>query len=550
MHIAGSGKLVAAGLVGNDSKTENGKGISEALVIVQDINPKFMSYIKNFGDKTVIFTVVDQRVFQSDVSRGLLGEALAGKLVFPYTAIFGEVYLRGKEALLKRRLALESLENLVISYPELVYQLKIKPEFFLYEVMLNRTRVFPLLSYELSGFFGNGRLLEEAAALESYISALKQLETEGKICFSNGYVTVSKGFIVNVEKAEKTGAFLAVMSRNSRNAQRRLFSSLFGVFPQLLGAISKRSEAFLRSRGAWRLLPLENDFCFVDPQEFLFAPTSEGQVSLAERADIKGIIKEMFFENNVNNLAVKKVGGVLNDVYMINANVDGENKRFFVKLFKDWSGFKWYPLNLWSMGARVFAVSARQRLAKEYASSEFLRRHGFRVPKILRISNAQRLVFMEFVEGENLSLAIKRFGTIKLGQSSEKFELEKLQLAGEIMAKVHLAGMSLGDSKPENMIVEGNGAICMLDFEQANLDGDKSWDIAEFLYFAGHFLLPVDCAAKAEALSKAFIEGYLKGGGSAKDVKKVSLPKYRRVFSVFTMPAVIAAIANVCDKTN
>ena len=100
--------------------------------------------------------------------------------------------------------------------------------------------------------------------------------------------------------------------------------------------------------------------------------------------------------------------------------------KVLAKRFKDWSGFKWFPLTVWSLGARPFAITAQARLAKECAISEFLHSEGFNVPKILHVSNAERLIFMEYIEGENLSQAIKRIATATENQTFED-ELANLE---------------------------------------------------------------------------------------------------------------------------
>ena len=119
------------------------------------------------------------------------------------------------------------------------------------------------------------------------------------------------------------------------------------------------------------------------------------------------------------------------------------------------------------------------------------------------------------------------------------------------MAKVHAQNIVLGDTKPDNMLVKADGSIYMIDFEQAsqNGDGDRAWDIAVFLYYAGHYIYPINGAAKAEAVAKAFIHGYLKTGGDVKDIRKAGTSKYTRVFGIFTMWSTISVIANICKKT-
>ena len=113
---------------------------------------------------------------------------------------------------------------------------------------------------------------------------------------------------------------------------------------------------------------------------------------------------------------------------------------------------------------------------------------------------------------------------------------------------MHKHNVALGDTKPENVIVKPDGAIFLLDFEQAAHGGDKAWDVAEFLYYAGHYLPPLSGNNTAEAIARAFIRGYLNGGGDVNTIKKAGAPKYTRVFSVFTLPDVILAMSNVCKK--
>ncbi len=121
-------------------------------------------------------------------------------------------------------------------------------------------------------------------------------------------------------------------------------------------------------------------------------------VSLSDKIDLKGFAQKMLLKEENANTKVELLGGMLNDVYLISAiDSRGENK-VLAKRFKDWSGLKWFPLTLWSFGARSFAVSGQARLAKESAINEFLRSEGFNVPKILHVSNAERIVFMEYID--------------------------------------------------------------------------------------------------------------------------------------------------------
>jgi tRNA A-37 threonylcarbamoyl transferase component Bud32 len=124
--------------------------------------------------------------------------------------------------------------------------------------------------------------------------------------------------------------------------------------------------------------------------------------------------------------------------------------------------------------------------------------------------------------------------------------------AGELLAQVHSRDITLGDTKPENMLVKSDGSIYLIDFEQASQvtqKGDKAWDVAVFLYYSGHYMQPLNAGGvKAESFTQAFISGYMKAGGDIYDIHKAGTSKYTRVFGIFTMWSIISVIANTCKK--
>jgi tRNA A-37 threonylcarbamoyl transferase component Bud32 len=246
-------------------------------------------------------------------------------------------------------------------------------------------------------------------------------------------------------------------------------------------------------------------------------------------------------------IEIEEIGGILNDVYLIKTPVDGEEKKVIVKRFRDWSSFKWFPLTLWTVGTRTFAVSGRARLERECAINQQLYSKGFAVPKIFHVSHGERLIFMEYVEGENLDVIIKRIVNSKNNGAINK-DLAIISRIGETFARVHALDIALGDTKPENIIVGQTGEIVMLDFEQASRHGDKVWDVAEFLYYSGHDIPPFVGNRPAELIAKAFIEGYLRAGGNVKTVKEAGNPKYTKVFSVFAFPHIMYVLSNICRK--
>lgn len=127
-------------------------------------------------------------------------------------------------------------------------------------------------------------------------------------------------------------------------------------------------------------------------------------------------------------------------------------------------------------------------------------------------------------------------------------ELALMAKVGDTYARVHALNVMLGDTKPENLMLSNQGELFLLDFEQASRNGDKSWDVACFLYYCGHYM-PLNAELKAEALAKAFISGYLEAGGDAKVIKCAGINRYTRVFSIFTLPSILRVMANTCKKT-
>jgi tRNA A-37 threonylcarbamoyl transferase component Bud32 len=542
-HVAGANQIIAACVCGDYAlRLSNAKGLVEILLIVHGFQPKLMNYLKAFGERNVIILIVDQGVFEMDVERGFLGEALAGELLFPYIALVNGDYLNFQEVKLKKRLILELLENLALAFPELSYELHIKPEYFLYETILSRARLFPPTLYNVLNFMRKDvKEKNVEISLKGYLEALRNLEDENVINFSDGYVKICKEFVDEAKsrKVRFTNLF--------KTAQRALFASLLGIFPKTLGFISQNREALFKLQRFSK----ENSRTIhqiEEPQKYLYVPTATGLIPLASKIDVETFAK-MLCAGEDAKVEVKEIGGVLNDVYLVKAMVNGVEKRVVVKSFRDWSSFKWFPLTLWTFGTRTFAVLGLSRLEREYAINQLLHSKGFAVPKILHVSRSERLIFMEYMEGESLNKVVKRILASKATGNVEN-DLEIIKKVGEEFAKIHALGIALGDTKPENIIIGKNGTICILDFEQASRNGDKVWDIAEFLYYAGHHASPFVSIRSVQLVTEAFVKGYLGAGGDVKIIKEAGKPKYTKVFSVFTLPHIVLVISNICRRAD
>ncbi|MGD8566383.1 MAG: lipopolysaccharide kinase InaA family protein, partial [Candidatus Bathyarchaeota archaeon] len=507
--------------------------------------PKLLSQNKIFHGKSFNIFSIDQWIFERDVDRGFLGESLAEKIIFPYIPLNGKKYLDHQEIILKKRLILELLENLILNFPELSYNLHIKPEYFLYETMMIRARLFPPMIQSVLRFMHKEMKQKNTQlALRGYLEALKILEKKGTIKLTEEYTQISKEFLEKIKS--KRIRFINLF----KTARRTLFTSMLGTYSKSLEFISQTNKGFphlqKNDEGNSRVLHE-----LIDPMEYLFIPTADGLVSLSGRMDIKAFVKK-FFSKEKAEIKIKKIGGVLNDVYLIEALVNHEEERIIVKSFRDLSSLKWFPINLWTFGTRSFAVLGRSRLEKECAINQLLRSNGFNVPRILYVNHHERLIFMEYLEGERINEIIKEIADTSEHKNEQQVErnLDVIRKIGQQLARIHSLDISLGDAKPENIIKKEEDKIFLLDLEQASRKGDKAWDIAEFLYYTGHYIQPFVGTKPMELITRSFIEGYIKAGGKAKFVKRAANPKYTKVFSIFTFPHQILTISKICKEAS
>ena len=87
-----------------------------------------------------------------------------------------------------------------------------------------------------------------------------------------------------------------------------------------------------------------------------------------------------------------------------------------------------------------------------------------------------------------------------------------------------------------------DGQVYSLDLEQAKKSGDKAWDVAEFLYYSGHYVFPNVPSNGFREYISAFIEGY-RTEGNAAILKSSAGVRYSRVFSLWTPPLAVLEVS-------
>lgn len=508
------------------------------LIIVPTYASKIANYAKRVANVALSILVIEKKTFELDVDQGKYGEVAAEIITLPYQAWKNPSYLEEMEIRIKKRLIVELLKNIIVQYPELSTELLIKPQYFMFEVIRRRARLFPpSMDSFLDLLDKSAKSKSVESVMQGYMKALRELENEDAVVFHDSYLRISKAFIERIKR--------------QRTAFSNVASSIQKALSPYLRSISLRTAPFFvqrrklfRSQRSGRKLPN----LLTETEKYLFMPTPLGPVPLSDKTSIQDFVREKVPGGETLEITVEEMGGALNSVFLLRLRRNHETQKVVVKKFEDWLGFKWFPLALWALGTQSFAVLGATRLEREYSINQFLEKQGFAVPRILYVSPKERLIFEDFVEGRRVTETVKRIiGSTPKSENAVR-DCELLQRVGEEIAKVHITGVALGDCKPENLLITSDDKVYFLDLEQATRNGNQPWDIAEFLYYSGHYMLPGHSDDAARSIAASFIEGYLQAGGDRQNVKTAASTKYTKVFSIFTLPHLILIMANTCKK--
>ena len=510
------------------------------VLLILDSPKMILRYrVKPIKEGEASLLIVDRKTFEKDVANDWLGGLLVENMLTPYEPIINKDFLWQKEAQAKKRLITEDLVNLVLEYPEMSHELLIKPEYFMFEAMARKASLYPPIMYKFLKILENDSKNENLNIMKNgFDAALKLLTKEGLITQSNGFVKIMTKHVNSVQRRKTRALFILKSARNI------LLRHSLEVFPKTVHSMLEDYGLYVehfRDPESLKMLRLPE---LEDTKKHIFVPTSLGLVSFSDKVTIEDFVKKIFPENQDSKADLEKLGGVLNAVYLLRIHRLGKEQRIVVKVFKDWYGWKWFPLTLWAIGTRGFSVLGKSRLEREYAINRYLSQNNCNVPLIIHMSPKERLIFQEYIEGENLSNVIKKVYSSK--HEEPKFT-EIIRRVGSEIAKVHGLNLALGDCKPENIIVSQDGRIWFVDLEQAERGGDQAWDLAEFLYYSGHYAF-ISSGEAAQMVTKAFVEGYLEAGGILENVRKARSPRYIKVFSFFTSPNILFAISNVCGE--
>ena len=207
------------------------------------------------------------------------------------------------------------------------------------------------------------------------------------------------------------------------------------------------------------------------------------------------------------------------------------------KQYTNWLSLKWLTLSIYGIGSVNFSISGRKRMEAEFGVNRLLSDQGVRVRRVVGVDFSSRVILFSYVPGDEFSRLMK-----KVAKASDFDDREKLATfsIGETMAVTHSMDLSIGDTRPDNFIVDRKGESTLLDLEQAKRGGDPAWDVAEFLYFSGHYWLSYN--KTLARITDEFVNGYLNVHGTKAILRYAASARYLRLFSIWTPPFVLSGI--------
>lgn len=451
--------------------------------------------------------IVGAETFRKDCVDEEYGGTAAHLLLFPYRPIVGERFLKSSERSYKRHVALEALRNLVLEHRRASSRIIIKPEYFLYEKLRRLSTTYPPARPLIRAVYCGSRAAEASeASVKGFKEALEGLMAEGVLRRAGVGYSPTPSF---VEEALSSSTYYTKVSEELEHA-----------FKLYLTAGQASPLSFLRAA--------ELDFKALtppklpDPNQMLYIQTSLGLQPLNEGLGIREFIQRTYGVEG-SRVRVKRMGGMLNAAYMASFNLGGEEHRIFVKKYLNWTDFKWVVAWLWALGVKNFSVLASTRMGNEIFFVNKLAELGFNTAEILHVSWPRKLLFQRFIQGVDGVRALRE------GAGGLGFE-GAARAIGRTLARLHLKGVCMGDCNPHSFLFTPSGEIYLTDLEQCSLDRLMDWDLAELLYYTGHYLT----AEEAERFAFMVVEGYLEGGGDASTVEAALNQRYSRLLALWT----------------
>jgi len=459
----------------------------DVIIVLNNYKPKVKyRYVK--GEIDISALLVNKEDIQSDAERATLGEFVAGRLLNIYEPLIGEE-LSKIEHNLKRRVILESLEEIEASFGEFSCEIVIPVEYFLYDKLKKRATIYPPVLYSYAKTYGESmaKINTEAACL-GFLEALNEIEKKGLVNMKNGKIRIRNSLSESWSKK---------LSEMFRDTKRGLTQYAVHGYAGTVGLDVIGKELF--SKIARTRKGFDIPIAIKHPRKLW--SLEEGSLIIDEYNWFNKLLEQQGFKSDAK-VRVENAGEVYSVSKIYNVEDDTHKLKFVIKNFSDIKALKWIFLNIWTLLSKRFDMNPMSRLYREYSAIRKLRNLGLNTPKVISIILDHKMLVTEYIDGPDLAKLIIGFF------NGNERSLNTVRQYGQELGKVHSAGYTLGDTKPSNVLFSNN-KIYLVDLEQMGQNNDKGWDLAEFVYYSSKFTIDSE---KAGILVEEFLDGYLSYG--------------------------------------
>jgi tRNA A-37 threonylcarbamoyl transferase component Bud32/predicted nucleotidyltransferase len=478
-------------------------------------------YLKNEAECAAL--LVDPHSFRNDCSKSSLGEFVSGRLLNPYESLSGAEFLKENEIAYKKRVILEALSEAYAEYLEFACEISFPLKYFLFEKLRKRAAIYPPVVYSYARTYGDSLLESNLdGSMPGFRSAASELAEEGIVTYdakTDAIQIPSQGF-----KGGLSARLEAMASFTRKSiAQYAVHGYAGRVRPVVVGreVISKisRSKKFSKlperisdSKKSWKI--------------------SSGMLFISSSDWTADLVQSLGLDESSCKVKENSMGEFYNTASFYTLSDDKKRFSIAVKRFQDLNSVKWNILNVWSLRNAKFTANPMERLSREYRAIHEFRKFRLKTPDVIAVFLPQKMLVTKFVSGEDLS---KIESSYLDGVSEDILPLSKF---GKALATLHNNEYCMGDTKPSNVILSDSD-LYFCDLEQAIPDGNKVWDVAEFIYYSVRFTLKEERARK---MVNAFVSGYTSMAEDPRVVERVLELRYRAPFQAFIAPNVLSAL--------
>lgn len=160
----------------------------DVIILVSDYE-KNIRYKYIYDEIEISAIIIKTNLFINDAKNARLGEFAIGRLLNPYLAIKGKALCQKLEFIYKKRIILETINELHHKYGRNIIKLEIPVEYFLFEKLRRRANLYPPVQYSyIKTYQGDIREKNLQISCKIFVKCVKELEKEKIIRFKNNSI--------------------------------------------------------------------------------------------------------------------------------------------------------------------------------------------------------------------------------------------------------------------------------------------------------------------------------------------------------------------------